>query len=313
MDMKSLQGQFSPVVDRLIARLEAGELPPWRCDWRRDPRFVATRGRHVNLVSGKPYNGGNQFWLAIQSRTTPFWLTEAQAKKLGGRVEFKELKNPAIILQCFSGKRKDADEAADDGARPGEICLNRRPIFGLRVVRVWNLDQCCGVRVPTKFEVKDEDEDGEKVLAPITAARKLIDGWKDKPRTTYGGDRAYYRPSTDEVRLPKFSDFKSAEGFYGTMFHEYVHATAHSSRLARSNGAGFAYFGSPIYAQEELVAEIGAALLCDKTGISNVTLENSAAYVKGWLKALKNDKNMLLTAARDAEKAAGYITRGGKQ
>lgn len=51
---------------------------------------------------------------------------------------------------------------------------------------------------------------------------------------------------------------------------------------------------------------MGAAFLCGHAGIER-TIENSAAYIQGWLKALKNDKTLLIHAAAQAQKAADYI------
>ena len=68
------------------------------------------------------------------------------------------------------------------------------------------------------------------------------------------------------------------------------------------------HFGSEQYSQEELIAEIGNAFLCGKTGIENKTLKNSTAYISGWLKKLKNDKRLIVIAAAQAQKATDYIT-----
>ena len=66
-------------------------------------------------------------------------------------------------------------------------------------------------------------------------------------------------------------------------------------------------FGSHEYSKEELVAEMGAAFLRAKSGIEQKTIENSAAYIKSWMKALKDDKKMLVMAAAQGQKAADYI------
>ena len=66
-------------------------------------------------------------------------------------------------------------------------------------------------------------------------------------------------------------------------------------------------FGSESYSNEELVAEMGAAMLCGVTGIENRTLENSAAYLKTWIARLKSDSRLIVTAASAAQKAANYI------
>jgi antirestriction protein ArdC len=55
------------------------------------------------------------------------------------------------------------------------------------------------------------------------------------------------------------------------------------------------------------VAEMSAAFLCGMSGIEHKTLENSAAYIRGWLKALKNDKTLLVMASSQGQKAADYI------
>jgi antirestriction protein ArdC len=42
-------------------------------------------------------------------------------------------------------------------------------------------------------------------------------------------------------------------------------------------------FGSESYSKEELIAEMGAAMLCGIAGIERCTLSNSAAYLKSWI------------------------------
>ena len=117
-----------------------------------------------------------------------------------------------------------------------------------------------------------------------------------------------YRPATDSIHLPKWSRFTSAEEYYCTLFHELVHATGHETRLSRKGIMEMDHFGSEKYSQEELVAEIGSAFLCGTTGIEKQTLENSTAYINGWLKKLQNDKRLIVIAAAQAQKATDYIT-----
>ena len=68
-------------------------------------------------------------------------------------------------------------------------------------------------------------------------------------------------------------------------------------------------FGSAVYSKEELVAEFGAAFLCVQAGIDN-TLDNSAAYMSGWSKALRSDKRLVVTAASQGQRAAAFIVGG---
>ena len=52
---------------------------------------------------------------------------------------------------------------------------------------------------------------------------------------------------------------------------------------------------------------MGAAYLCGVTGIDNSTVNNSAAYLKGWLECLRGDPKMLVQAAGQAQKAVDHI------
>src|SRR5690606_12273803 len=98
----------------------------------------------------------------------------------------------------------------------------------------------------------------------------------------------------------------SAERYHSTLFHELTHSTGHDSRLARAD-AFEGRFGSDRYAKEELVAELGAAFLCARAGIAPATVEDSAAYLANWLKKLREDKKLLITAASAAQRAADFI------
>ena len=78
-------------------------------------------------------------------------------------------------------------------------------------------------------------------------------------------------------------------------------------RLARKSLEDWAPFGSADYSREELVAEMGAGFLCAVSGIENMTLNNSAAYIQSWLKVLKDDRRAVVIAAGQAQKAADFI------
>lgn len=117
-------------------------------------------------------------------------------------------------------------------------------------------------------------------------------------------DSAYFIPDCDKVNVPPMEQFDSAEEYYSTLFHELVHSTGSKSRLNREIGGKF---GSKSYAREELVAEIGSAILCSMLNISEKTFDNSSAYIQGWLKALENDTHLILYASAKAEKAVQMI------
>ena len=118
----------------------------------------------------------------------------------------------------------------------------------------------------------------------------------------HGGNSAYYRPSEDYINMPIKSDFNDEAGYYATLLHELTHWSGFEKRLNRELGNKF---GSPKYAFEELVAELGAAFLCQDFKIQG-ELRHSG-YIESWLKCLKDNPNAIFKAAALAQKAADYI------
>ena len=113
-----------------------------------------------------------------------------------------------------------------------------------------------------------------------------------------GGDRAYYRESSDEIVIPKRYNFKNDESYLATFAHEAIHSTKHKSRLNRKDLT---------YANEELVAELGAYLVCNRLQISNLDTQNHAAYLEAWCPMLKSDPKILFKSLANASKAADMV------
>jgi antirestriction protein ArdC len=141
---------------------------------------------------------------------------------------------------------------------------------------------------------------------PPTPAEKIIAHMPNCPPIKHGFRACCYCPNTDEINMANPSTFAASADYFSTIYHEMTHATGHKSRLGRLENKKFS-FGSEDYSREELVAEIGAAFLCGEAGIFDRTANNSAAYLNGWLDALKRDTSLVLTAAAQAQKATDYI------
>lgn len=106
--------------------------------------------------------------------------------------------------------------------------------------------------------------------------------------------------------------FESPEEYYAAFFHEMTHWTGHTSRLNRPGVTAPVMFGSERYSREELTAEMGAAFLCAMCGTDLLVLDNSAAYIAGWLRHLRNGSAVdVVRAAGDAQRAADFLTGGG--
>jgi len=108
--------------------------------------------------------------------------------------------------------------------------------------------------------------------------------------------------------MPDIKQFTSSAEYYVTLFHETIHATGHQDRLNRKGITEPNKFGSILYSQEELIAEMGASFLSAEVGINfSEIVENNAAYLQGWLNKLKEDKRFIFRAAGKAQQATKYI------
>src|ERR1700693_248981 len=270
---------YQIVTEQILKQLEAG-VAPWHRPW--------TNQLPKNLVSGREYRGINVFLLASSGHGSPYWLTYKQATERGGHVRKGEHGTKIVFWKIGTREVEDAG---------GETIEQKS--FLLRYYTVFNLEQCEGISAP----------DAARVVNPIAECERIVTEMPNAPAIEQDG-RAWYRPSTDTVGMPSRNMFDSAEEYYSTLFHELTHSTGHSKRVGREGIEKLNAFGSESYSKEELVAAMGAAMLCGIAGIERKTLSNSAAYLKSWIDVLKSDARMVVSAASQAQKAADYIQGG---
>ena len=286
---------YQMVTDRICEMLEKGFIP-WNKPWG----MVSDCGWSGN--DGHVYSLLNQFLLADPDKKykdldamfddiAGEWVTFKQALERGGCVKKGEKGRKVVFFKIMHKKDENGEETKETYP-----VLNAYTVFHIR--------QCEGLE--RKFH-KDSDtlyDFNPDLTADEVAASYLCRegiGFECKK-----SNRAYYSPTLDKVVLPLQEQFKDSGEYYSTLFHELVHSTGHKKRLDRVRYE--VAFGKEDYSVEELVAEIGSASILATLGIeSPATLMNSAAYIQNWLKALKNDKKMIVTASSRAEKAIKLI------
>jgi antirestriction protein ArdC len=267
------------ITNRIVSLLEQGVVP-WRRTWGQKrvthcPRSAGT---------GKAYQGINALHLSAitwsENYASPTFITFQEAKKRGGSVRKGEHGYPVIYWKMI-----DVDSDTGDSKK----------IPMLRHSTVFNVAQCDGL---------PDTSEPVAVFTPIDTAEDIWRRWADKPSLIHGGMKAAYNSVQDVIRMPYPVAFDPPEEYYTTLFHEAIHATGHPKRLCRDMSGSF---GSQKYGREELVAEMGATMLCAYAGIEDEVIENSAGYLDGWIKTLKGDKRLLIVASGQAEKAVHFI------
>jgi antirestriction protein ArdC len=273
---------YQLVTDRICELLEKGVVP-WQRPWK------SSEALPKNLLSKREYRGLNVFLLNSLCYPSPYFLTFKQAQEMGAHIRKGEKSCPVIFWKWLE----------KENAETGEI----EEIPFLRYYSVFNVAQCDGLPAD-KIPIA---ETPERPFNVISTAQAIVANMPRKPAIQHRETRAYYRPSADLVNMPQPGLFNSDEGYYATLFHELVHSTGHQSRLNRSGVTELNNFGSHSYSKEELCAEMGAAFLCSHAGIIERTLENSAAYIDGWLQRLCDDRKLVVLAAAQAQKASDFI------
>ena len=278
------------ITNDIIAAIENG-VPPWRKGW-------TTGELAFNASSGQSYKGINQIILGMQGTSDPRWMTYKQAEGMNVQVRKGERGVCVVKMIEMDRSRAERDSPVSDG---GEVLATEgRKSLLMKAYTVFNACQIEGLAPWSKREASME---------PAEVVEAIVWGLQDTGlKLNFGGNQPAYYPRTDEIRMPVVEHFENIEQFHSVLLHESAHASGHPKRLARLHMD--ARFGSPEYGREELRAEIASSMMLGLVGLppSPTMIEQNAAYLSGWLAALRNDKGEIFKAAADAQKICDYLS-----
>ena len=297
------------LVNELIDMIQKG-VNPWRKEWSGD-----CDGTHRNFITGKRYRGGNiailEMYQSYRNYKLPLWVGSGQAFQKG----FQPVRGSkgAYILKpqfvSFQDKDAEGNLLTNKDGSPKMIQFNKyltTCIFNIECLVGKDEDAQKRLDALKDKEIRNIKAQAKPLSNRLSNAKKILfKDWchKDNVPLTHSGDRAFYSPGQDRIQMPKPQFFTNEESYYATLAHECVHSTGHSKRLSRPFEGTF---GSKSYAREELIAELGAFLICNRLQISSDT-RNHAAYLDSWLKVLKDGPNTLMKVLGQATKASNLI------
>ncbi len=279
------------IVNELIQALESGNTKLWRKEW-------SIKGGFRNVLSGHQYKGSNPALLCLQSSIRnwhlPLFIGGGQARSINCTIK-KGSKSARILqplLREYETKELDINGEAKKAQYMSYKCV---PVFNVADVR--GLDDEASLKLEKLIDDAVLTAKPRELDVRVKEAHDRLFQWEKEVKAVIkGGDRAYYRPSTDEIVIPKRYNFKNDESYLATFAHECIHSTM--KRLDRKDLT---------YAQEELVAELGAYLICNRLQISNLDTMNHAAYLEAWCPMLKSDPKILFKSLANASKAADLV------
>lgn len=286
---------YQMVTDRVVEMLNKGIIPwhkPWHFAGSGDNSDLA-----INYVTRRPYSLVNQ-WLLMEPGE---YLTFKQIRALGGSVK-KGAKSKFVVFFTQVPFTKKNEKTGEEEVRTYPL---------LKYYNVFHLSQTEGIA--SKFNTPEAGsaevidcpmcDEADSAIIEYVASQPTLSFINDKP-----SDRAYFSPAEDKVVVPMREQFAEMAEYYSTAFHELTHSTLVESRCNRREKDTPAYFGSKAYSREELVAEMGAAMLCSNFGVdTEKAFRNSVAYLQSWAKNLKEDVKAIVVAAGKAEKAVRFI------
>ena len=304
---KKVEDIKQQLLDDIFADIENGVLP-WEAKWK-----AMLGSLPFNPLTKKQYNGINLFILAYAQDRGGFssnrWLGKKQASEMGGILK-DGAKPTDILLYQPAGPvfKKDAD-----GKDTTEVAYYRKASSSF--LQVYNVDQFDNLILP---------EIPELVPVPMSEAEaEILKLYKDHPEIEFvsmaPGSAPHYNWESDGITMPERGQYgEDQAGYLKTLLHELSHSSGHKDRLNRSDlfdkikiETSMGNPSGPNRATEELMAEIAAAMIGAKLGL-DLDTKHTAAYVQSWLKALRNDREMIFKAAGGASQILEYILEGKK-
>ena len=273
------------ITNKLITRIEAADLANSIGRLWTGGNF--THFAPTTATTGNYYNGFNILALYIagtdNGHPTAEWATYRQWATEGAQVRKGE--TGTQIVKWVPIKSKDANKPSTNGEDEQKTALVPK------IYSVFNAAQIDGHDTPTTQPIE-----------PIDAAAQFITN--TRAIINRGSGRAFYSLTTDTITLPNIDQFISTEAHYAVTLHELTHWTGAAHRLNRDLGHAK---DSPEYAFEELIAELGAAMLCARLNITPEPRDDHAIYLKHWLSALQDDPKHIVTAASKARAAIEHL------
>lgn len=275
---------FDRITTQIIQAIEEG-AEEYSMPWH---KLGADTGQPLNATTGKAYRGLNILGLGLAAAANGYaigrWASYRQWSSVGAQVRKGEGGTPIFFWSSRENSSEDAEDASEKRYRG----------FVARTYMVFNEAQVDGA--PTA---------SNEPSSPIPTVCQASEFFERLDATVlHGGDRAYFEPATDLIRMPNPEQFIDRESYISVRAHETTHWTGVKARLDRDLTGRF---GTSAYAMEELVAELGAAFLCAALGVSQRPRSDHAAYISSWLKVMKGDNKAILTAASKAQQAVDFI------
>lgn len=292
MNQKTIEYR-QKIADSFLEVLKEKNLN-WKKQWKVDIPHLP-----INAVTNSSYKGINLFWLMFnmqaQGWTDPRFVTFKQIQDKGWHLLKGSQGLNVEYWMPYDTKIKkvisweDYNKISSDDKKHIKLTVKYFTVFHASMIN----------GMPEYVKNNHPEITVDEAVKKISRNMEI-------EIINDGGNRAFYRPSEDKIHLPLPKFFETDYAYNSTALHELAHATGASHRLNRNISNPF---GSLEYAYEELVAEISSCFTSHhiQAEQSEFDITNHKAYVKGWIKSIEENPEVLIKAIKDANQVANYL------
>jgi len=231
---------------------------------------------HPQNITGWPFDHINVWLLAHLPYQRKVFLTEKQIKRYKATVKEGERGHQIVGIR------------------------HRKSTPTFHCSHVYNIEQLQGIsdtlvpplRIPAN---------------PKQACEELVSQMPKLPFIIWDASPVYYSLKADTILLPDPDCFESEAQYYSSLFYAFAQCTGHQKRRNRDTAINVRRVDPKTYSCEELITEMTTGYLCCHTGIEPWYLKHYHADSSGWLRRLKMDNTIAITAAMYAQEAVNYI------
>lgn len=285
---EAIRPENQELADEILSQIRAG-VDDWNMPWHKG--IVEA----INPVTHKIYTGYNATLLWQEGIKRGYksnkWATLKQWRKLKGMVRAGS--KGVALYRPLSHQIKTSGDKTEFF------------VYAYHRYHVFNDEQINNVNLlhPDLFANEQPDPSGfNQAAQQVTDASGAI--------IKQGENSAYYSPTFDYIGMPHFSSFfatsfaSQSENYYATLMHELIHWTKGPGRTPRTGSFEEQRLN---YAFEELVAELGASILCTRLDGLVVPRKDHAAYLQSWLGVLEHDIEYFYQSMQLAQQAADWL------
>ena len=294
--------KFKEQLDELNAQVLA-EIENGSVDWIRDWTIKS----FFNFETKREYSFFNSYWLAKQKAIPGGMLTFNQIKKLGYHLnkgsQGKEIcYYDRYLIHSSNPKFEFYEKLEKAGQTESSVDENGDKVFEKWFCKGYYVFQATDVvdanNEPIEKEVESEDINQYELYSKIKERVSKIGIKLAEPKEF---NTACYSPSENAIYMPSLGQFNNSfELYFQTFAHELMHALDYNFNIKGNNK-----FGDSKYAENELIAELGSFHICKLANIVP-NLENTGAYLRGWLSRIKKEKFSIQKTFSDVEKIINH-------